>query len=139
MIDVDDEEDEHSLEMHLPYIVKCLGKNIKLVPIMTGPVNEERASHYGKIFARYFDDPKTVFIFSSDFCHWGNRFKFTYHEPVNGQIWQSIEKLDGEGMNLIQNHDFAGFEKYINSSKNTICGRHPIYIFLKIVEHSQLK
>ncbi len=39
MIDIDDEEDEHSLEMHLPYIVKCLGKNIKLVPIMTGPVN----------------------------------------------------------------------------------------------------
>lgn len=42
-------------------------------------------------------------------------------------------------MNLIQNHDFGGFEKYINSSKNTICGRHPIFIFLKIVENSQLK
>lgn len=42
-------------------------------------------------------------------------------------------------MNLIQNHDFGAFEKYMNSSKNTICGRHAIYIFLKIVEHSQLK
>lgn len=71
MIDVDDEEDEHSLEMHLPYIFKCLGKNVKLVPIMTGPVNEEMANNYGKIFAKYFDDPKNIFIFSSDFCHWG--------------------------------------------------------------------
>ena len=95
--------------MHLPYIVKCLGKNIKLVPIMTGPLNEEMANNYGKIFAKYFDDPKTVFIFSSDFCHWGDRFKFTYHEPVDSQIWQSIEKLDGEAMNLIQNHDFGAF------------------------------
>ena len=42
-------------------------------------------------------------------------------------------------MNLIQKHDFAGFEKYIHSSKNTICGRHPLFIFLKIVKHSKLK
>ena len=39
MIDVDDEEDEHSIEMHLPYIVKTLGKGVKIVPIMCGPVN----------------------------------------------------------------------------------------------------
>lgn len=39
----------------------------------------------------------------------------------------------------IQNHDFKGFEQYINSTKNTICGRHPIFIFLKIIAHSNLK
>lgn len=39
MIDIDDEEDEHSIEMHLPYIIKTLGKDIKIVPILTGPVN----------------------------------------------------------------------------------------------------
>lgn len=39
-IDIDDEEDEHSIEMQLPYIVKSLGRNIKIVPIMSGPVNE---------------------------------------------------------------------------------------------------
>lgn len=65
--------------MHLPYIIHCFGKNVKLVPIMTGPVNEEMADNYGKIFSKYFDDPKTVFIFSTDFCHWGTRFDFTYH------------------------------------------------------------
>lgn len=39
----------------------------------------------------------------------------------------------------IQNHDFKAFEKYISTTKNTICGRHPIFIFLKIIEHSSLK
>jgi predicted class III extradiol MEMO1 family dioxygenase len=43
--------------MHLPYIAKTLGKEVKIVPIMTGPVNEEMADKYGKIFAPYFDDP----------------------------------------------------------------------------------
>lgn len=106
---------------------------------MTGPVNEEMADKYGKIFAPYFDDDETLFIFSSDFCHWGTRFKFDYHKAEDGQIWQSIEKLDGEGMIAIQNHNFKQFEKYINSTKNTICGRHPIFVFLKILEHSKIK
>lgn len=57
MVNIDDEEDEHSIEMHLPYIAKTLGKEVKIVPIMTGPVNEEMADKYGKIFAPYFDDP----------------------------------------------------------------------------------
>ena len=39
-VDVDDEEDEHSIEMQLPYIVKSVGREKKIVPIMTGPVNE---------------------------------------------------------------------------------------------------
>lgn len=39
MIDIDDEEAEHSIEMHLPYIAKTLGKEVKIVPIMCGPVD----------------------------------------------------------------------------------------------------
>ncbi len=42
-------------------------------------------------------------------------------------------------MNLIQEHNYTGFMHYINSSKNTICGRHPLSLFLKIIEHSKLK
>jgi len=65
--------------MHLPFIIKVLGKKTKIVPVVTGPINEEMADNYAKIFAPYFDDPKTLFIFSSDFCHWGDKFNFTYH------------------------------------------------------------
>ena len=64
------------------------------------------AGNYSKIFQKYFDDADNVFIFSSDFCHWGSRFNFTYKKFEDGQIWQSIEKLDGEGMIAIQNHSF---------------------------------
>jgi predicted class III extradiol MEMO1 family dioxygenase len=47
------------------------------------------ADKYGKIFAPYFDDPETLFIFSSDFCHWGTRFKFDYHKKVR---WVDLAK-----------------------------------------------
>ena len=67
------EEDEHSLEMHLPFIKKALGEQeFKLVPIMVGEIdgNEE---YFGKLLAPYFDDENTLFVISSDFCHWGPR------------------------------------------------------------------
>lgn len=40
-------------------------------------------------------------------------------------------------MNLIQDHDFTGFKKYIESTENTICGRHVLYIFLKLIQTIQ--
>ena len=43
MLDIDDEEDEHSIEMQLPFIFKAIGNTVKIVPILTGPVNEEMA------------------------------------------------------------------------------------------------
>ena len=79
MLDIDADQDQHSIEMHLPFVVKALGRGVKVIPIVTGPVNEEMADKYGKIFAPYFDDDKTLFIFSTDFCHWGERFNFTYY------------------------------------------------------------
>jgi AmmeMemoRadiSam system protein B len=66
------EEDEHSLELHLPFIYKALGnKPFKLVPIMVGNTNPKLEQYFGSYLAKYFDDPNTVFIISSDFCHWG--------------------------------------------------------------------
>jgi AmmeMemoRadiSam system protein B len=69
------EENEHSLEMHLPYIRKVFGdKNITLVPLMVGQVPSNKLSDYAKALLPYFKDERTLFIVSSDFCHWGDRF-----------------------------------------------------------------
>lgn len=41
-------------------------------------------------------------------------------------------------MNHIQDHDPAAFDKYIKETKNTICGRHPIGIYLHLLKKSKL-
>lgn len=41
-------------------------------------------------------------------------------------------------MNAIQSHSYKEFQKHISSTKNTICGRHPISIFLKTLSHSKI-
>jgi hypothetical protein len=35
-------------------------------------------ARYGQLLAPYLLDPSNLFIISSDFCHWGSRFKFTF-------------------------------------------------------------
>jgi len=72
---LDTDEDEHSIEMHLPYIYKVLdlvGKvcSVKVVPIMVGAINTNKEKAYGEVLAKYLRDPENVFVISSDFCHW---------------------------------------------------------------------
>jgi hypothetical protein len=35
-------------------------------------------ARYGALLAPYLSDPANLFIISSDFCHWGSRFRYTY-------------------------------------------------------------
>jgi AmmeMemoRadiSam system protein B len=136
--DKDVEEDEHSLEMHLPYIKKMFdGRAFKLVPIMVGNTDPKMEAYYGKLLSSYFDDDNTVFIVSSDFCHWGKRFSYTYYNKEDGEIHKSIEKLDTAGMNLIEENNISGFTKYLEDTQNTICGRHPIGVLLNVIQNSK--
>lgn len=151
------DEDEHSIEMQLPYIKYCMGqKPFTLVPIVVGSVSPASEARFGQLLAQYFDDESTLFIISSDFCHWGTRFQYAptscphvaracngvglpaprYHpeqHPVNG----TIEALDRWGMSFVSNQDVQGFQRYLEEQGNTICGRHPICVLLEILRHSR--
>lgn len=74
-MDQDTDEQEHSLEMHLPYIYKKLDlagrlPHAKVVPIMVGAIRLAKEKDYGRILAPYLADPQSCFVISSDFCHW---------------------------------------------------------------------
>jgi MEMO1 family protein len=74
--------------MHLPYVrkifkefvvlcasacdqfLKVYSKDIKIVPIVVGAINKEKEAAFGEILAPYLADKDTMFVISSDFCHW---------------------------------------------------------------------
>ncbi|KAH9175276.1 UPF0103-domain-containing protein [Lactarius sanguifluus] len=153
------DEDEHSIEMHLPYIRKVFeGKDISIVPILVGAIDEKKEAAFGRILAPYLASEDTFFVISSDFCHWGTRFSYTFYLPQSPDgptipirlsrsttsphdlstfpIHESISALDHEAMELLtlppstahQAHVF--FADYLTRTKNTICGRHPIGVLL---------
>lgn len=122
-----DDEDEHSIEMHLPFIRHVFGaREVKVVPVVVGSLSEAKEIEAGRVLAPWLADPETFFIVSSDFCHWGAHFDYVRYEPADGEIWQSIEKLDRKGMDAIETGEHARFTEYQRKTENTICGRHAI-------------
>ena len=160
----DADETEHSMEMHLPYIYKMISRTFKseaeypkLVPILVGNTNPEKEVEYGRILAPYLRDPKTVFVVSSDFCHWGSRFDYTYYLPASPSsaavnsgggyslkrrdktptspvIHESIARLDKLSMDAVETGKHAEFLKNLKDTGNTVCGRHPIGVVMAAIE-----
>lgn len=82
---------------------------ITIVPVLVGSISGSRQQMYGKIFARYIEDPKNLFVISSDFCHWGSRFHFTpYSSNSREPIYEQITKLDRE-VSCLPFLDFRAF------------------------------
>jgi len=133
------DEDEHSIEMQLPYISKVMGDSIfTLVPILVGSLSKDAEEKYGELISKYLEDQCNFFIISSDFCHWGKRFNYTYHDSNDIPIYKSIESLDHQGMDYIESQDIDNWYAYLKKYKNTICGRHPIGVFLHALRKSSL-
>lgn len=154
-MDLDVDEDEHSIEMQLPYLKLVMPQSAPapLVPILVGNLDYEGEVRYGKLLSKYLEDESNLFVISSDFCHWGTRFSYTYyHAPAStpvkrvtpatispdSAIWQSIDRVDREGMQLIETGSHKDFSDYLSRTKNTICGRHPIGVILAAIESSHL-
>ena len=133
------DESEHSLELHMPYLMHAMaGHDFTLVPIVVGALTPAAEATYGKLLASYLSDPANFFIISSDFCHWGTRFSYTFYESTHGEIHDSIRWLDHEGMRIIEEKDPAAFTAYLKKTGNTICGRHPIGVFMQAASASPL-
>jgi len=134
------EEAEHSLEMQMPFIAKIMENrpvgSYKIVPVLVGSLSTARQVSYGKIFAKYIADPHNLFVISSDFCHWGNRFRYTPNDPSSGRtIHEQIANLDQRGMDAISAMDPPVFNDYLKKTQNTICGRNPICVMLQAAEN----
>lgn len=139
--DVDCEE--HSLEMQYPFIVHTMNQKdsnnnggYTIIPLMTGRLNSSTVMQYAEILLPYFLDPKNLFIISSDFCHWGKRFRYTPYDPAKGDIDQYIKWLDHEAIHFIESNNLIGFTDYIQSTKNTICGQDSIKLLLQLIQLS---
>ncbi|CAJ0591889.1 unnamed protein product [Cylicocyclus nassatus] len=141
LMDRSDEEAEHSIEMQMPFIAKIMesNPNVTVIPILVGSLTAPKQQAYGKIFANYLENPRNLFVISSDFCHWGNRFHFAPHNPNSGlPIYEQITQLDRDGMDAIETLNPQIFNDYLKRTQNTICGRNPITVLLQAAEHFRM-
>ncbi|RCK64157.1 hypothetical protein Cantr_10802 [Candida viswanathii] len=154
------DEDEHSFEMHAPFIHYKAGSSPqgvpKIIPILISGMDEKLQLDIVDALLPYMDNEENHFIISSDFCHWGSRFGYTKYLPSSEvtldtledeitslsmfqrtkglEIYKSIELLDKMALKIASAGSSATWKSYIDTSGNTICGQKPISIVLKLLE-----
>lgn len=142
------DQDEHSLEMHMPFIKYSL-PNVRVVPILISAADDEFLQRVAKAIKPYLDDPHTGVVVSSDFCHWGTRFSYTSYTPTGhltdlresvtkGEpgipIHESIRALDMAGVDVLKSGSYRKWMDYLYITDNTICGAKPLAVLLLLVE-----
>lgn len=105
---------EHSLEVHLPFIQFCLD-DIKLVPIVVGDAQPEDIA---EVIEMLWDDESTLTIVSSDLSHY---HPYDVAKRMDRETSDAIERLDP---NDIGDED--------------ACGRNPIKGLLTLARQKKL-
>jgi MEMO1 family protein len=145
LMNQDTDEREHSGELHYPYIAKSLQdaglfEQIRVLPIMVGGISHSKEEHFGTVLKEIIARPNVITIVSTDFCHWGKRFRY---QPIPSEgiakkpIFQHISDLDHEGMKHIEMQEPGAFAKYFQQTKNTVCGRHPLAVWLHAISQNK--
>jgi MEMO1 family protein len=108
--------------------------------------------------------PDILCIVSTDFCHWGRRFSYQPYKSNDDDdtsttttttlttmvgnestkttttavgaipIHEFISQLDHRGMTHIEQQQPGAFAEYLKQTRNTICGRHAIQVWLHALQ-----
>jgi AmmeMemoRadiSam system protein B len=112
---------------------------------MVGNTSAATERSLGKVLAPYLADPANAFVVSSDFAHWGLRFRYTHYQPSTGaatslrasskaptdpEIHESIKSVDFECMGACESGSHQSWLDVLSDTGNTVCGRHPIGVVM---------
>lgn len=78
-----------------------------------------------------------MFVFSTDFCHWGSSFDYQPFKDKGSEIHKFIEEMDRRGAKLIFEKKAEEFRNYLSSTKNTICGREVMRVLIQLSLYSE--
>lgn len=121
--------EEHAIEMQLPFLQHCLPQ-ATLVPVLIGEVHGEREVDALAHSIAALVDAETMLVVSSDFMHYGHAFGYL---PFTERVADHIRDYDAQAIATLMRGSFADFMAVLERTGNTICGRRPLGVFLKLV------
>jgi AmmeMemoRadiSam system protein B/AmmeMemoRadiSam system protein A len=122
---------EHAVEVGLPFLQVALG-SFCLVPVLTGDTDPAAQSDFAERLSR-LDDGRTLFVFSSDFTHYGPRYDFEPFGPLSPATRERIRELDDRAAALLERKEADAFRAYLDETGSTICGRHGLATLLELL------
>ena len=119
---------EHSLELQLPFLQRVLGQ-FQLVPLLVGRMSDEVCAQAAAAIVPWLDED-TLLVASSDFTHFGPNYGY---QPFNRDVAEKLRALGGQAAVPIIRCDYDGFVNHLAATGDTICGRGPIRLLLRIL------
>ncbi len=122
---------EHSVEIELPFLQAALDR-FCLVPVVVGSTTPDDERAFAERLAQ-LDDGRTLFVFSSDFAHYGRRFDYQPFGRLSEGTREKIRELNGRAISVLSRIDAVGFRNYLHRTGNTICGRNALKTMLELL------
>jgi AmmeMemoRadiSam system protein B/AmmeMemoRadiSam system protein A len=122
---------EHSVEIELPFLQAALSR-FCLVPILVGETSAEEERAFAARLAK-LDDGRTLYVFSSDFSHYGPRFDYQPFGALSPGTYGKVRALNERAIALLASVDAPGFRRYLRETGNTICGRNDLATMLELL------
>ncbi|HSD26340.1 MAG TPA: AmmeMemoRadiSam system protein B [Vicinamibacteria bacterium] len=122
---------EHAVEIELPFLQAALGR-FCLVPILVGDTDESLERAFAERLAK-LDDGRTLFVFSSDFSHYGPRFDYQPFGALSPEVRNKVRAMNDRAAALLASLDAKSFHDYLRETGNTICGRNGLATMLELL------
>jgi hypothetical protein len=119
---------EHSLELQLPFLQRVL-EDFTLIPMLVGRMSQDAYVDAARAIMPLLDDD-TLLVASSDFTHFGPRYGYA---PFSDDVENRIKKLADDAAAPILACDFDGFVSHLSKTQDTICGRGPVTLLLRLL------
>ena len=104
-------EQEHCLEVQLPFLQQLFNENFKIIPLVVGETNP---SQVAKVLRAFWGGPETLIVISSDLSHYHD---YATAKRLDQKTTQSIEQFHGKELD-----------------SESACGRLPIQGLLKVAK-----
>jgi AmmeMemoRadiSam system protein B/AmmeMemoRadiSam system protein A len=122
---------EHAVEIELPFLQAALGR-FCLVPVLVGDTDEVVERTFAERLAK-LDDGRTLFVFSSDFSHYGPRFDYQPFGTLSPGVRAKVREMNDRAATLLAGVDAKGYRSHLRETGNTICGRNGLATMLELL------
>ena len=119
---------EHAIEMQLPFL-QVVAPDARLVPVLVGELRGEEFRAAAAALQPLFD-ARTLVVVSSDFVHYGAPYGYV---PFTDRVPERIRELDEEAIHALEARDAARFQRHLQQTGATICGRRPLGVLLELL------
>lgn len=122
-------EDEHSLEVQLPFLQSLYGDKLRIAPIATSLGDLETCTEVGRAIgeAAKKTGKDIAVIASTDMTHYGIHYGYAPvgMSPIE-KVLDWIRSIDGEAIKAITSLDEERFLRHVREKHMTMCGFAPV-------------